>query len=273
MQRAVVFVALAACSGGSGASGPAAAGPGVADHRGEKPVAAKDRHVHASVLPPVGGIEENPVPACPPENDLAPRLREMWQVPHDAAIDVVACLRGRFGRHGWLVDAFIDVGDQESESRVAVIAADLSDVIAELDPADASRVDRFDAGAGNGWEAVDLDGDGIDELLQLQEWNQVAVQSITLAVFRLDRAAIRRVGALHLAHDNKGAKGMSARRVVQCTSQHAVADGPDGTRHILVDGTITTSGRQAGPTVAASCPLPGAHRYRLAGGALEEVKP
>ena len=273
MQRAVVWVLLAACSGGSGASGPAAAKPGVADHRGETPGAPKDRHVHASLLPPLGGIEEDPVPACPPENDLAPRLREMWQVPHDAAIDVVACVRGRFGRHGWLVDAFIDVGDQESESRAAVIAADFSEVIAELDPADASRVDRFDAGAGNGWQAVDLDGDGIDELLQLQEWNQVAVQSITLAVFRLDRAAIRRVGALHLAHDNKGAKGMSARRVVQCTSQHAVADGPDGTRYILVDGTITTSGRQAGPTVAAHCPLPGAHRYRLAGGALEEVKP
>lgn len=269
----MLFVLLAACSGSSGATAPPAPASRVADHRGEKPTLPADRHTHAAVLPPVGGIEERPVPACPPETDLAPRLRELWQVPPDAAIDVVACVRGRFGRPGWLVDAFIDVGDQESEARLAVVAADGDGLIAELDPADASRVDRFDAGAGNGWEAVDLDADGVDELLQLQDWNHVAVLSTELAVFRLSGGVIRRVAVLHLAHDNKGAKGMSARRVVQCTSQHAVADGPDGTRHILVEGTIVKAGRQGGPIAAASCPLPGSHRYRLVGASLEEVKP
>ncbi|HEU5060413.1 MAG TPA: hypothetical protein VFU21_27970 [Kofleriaceae bacterium] len=271
MRRAIgLLVSLAACTGASGTSSPS---PRVADHRGDRPLAARDRHTHASALPSVGGIEEDPVPACPPEPDLVPRLRELWQVAPDAAIDVVACVRGRFRGHGWLVDAFIDLGDQESESRVAVVAAGGGGLIAELDPADASRVDRFDAAAGNGWQVVDLDGDGVDELLQLQEWNHVAALSTQLAVFRLDGAAIRRVGVLDLAHDNKGAKGMTARRVVQCSSQHALADAPDGTRTILVEGTITTAGRQAGPIAAAHCPLPGAHHYRLVGGALEEVKP
>lgn len=266
VRPTALLLALAACSGASGSPPP------VADHRGETPDLPRDRHTHASALPPVGGIEERPVPACPAETDLVPRLRELWEVPPDAQIDVVACARGRFGRAGWLVDAFIDLGEEESEKRVEVLAAD-GGVIAALDPADASPVDRFDADAGNGWEVVDLDGDGIDELLQVQEWNQVAVLSSTLAVFRLDGAAIRAAGRLHLAHDNKGAKAMTASRVVQCSSRHAIADAPDGTRQILVEGTITRSGRQAAAAVAASCPLPGAHRYRLAGGRLEEVTP
>ncbi len=272
VHRGTALVLLAACSGASSSTSSSASPSPVADHRGESPVAPESRHTH-SALPPVGGIDEHPVPACPAETDLVPRLRELWQVPPDATIDVVACARGRFGRAGWLVDAFIDVGDDESEQRIEVLAADGGGVIAALDPEDASPVDRFDSGAGNGWDVADLDGDGVDELLQLQEQNQVAVLSTTLVVYRLDRAAIRQVAALHLAYDNRRAKGMTARRVVQCASQHGFADGPDGARHIMVEGTITTSGRQAGPIAAAGCPLPGSHRYRLTGGTLEEVKP
>ncbi len=270
MLRSTALLLLAACSGASGS--PSSSSPPVADHRGENPVDPPSRHTH-DVMPPIGGIEENPVPACPPETDLVPRLRDIWQVPPDAAIDVVGCVRGRFGKAGWLVEAFIDVGDDESEQRIEIVAADGGGVIAALDTGSSTPVDRFDSDTGNGWDVADLDADGTDELLQVQEWNHVAVLSTTMAVYRIDGAAIREVATLRLAYDNKGAKGMTARRVVQCESQHALADAPDGSRTIQVDGTITTSGRQAGPIAAAHCPLAGSHRYRLAGGALEEVKP
>jgi hypothetical protein len=266
MRRALSLLVLAACSG-------TASAPAVSDHRGEQPTARSEpRHTH-NALPPVGGIVEQPVPACPPESDLAARLRELWQVPLDARIDIAGCARGHFGRGGWLIDAFIDVADEESEERIEVLAVDGSGIIAMLDPDGVRTADRFDIGAGDGWEAADLDGDGIDELLQLEERFDVGVHSTVLAVFRIDGAAIREVGRLHLAFDNHGAKAITAPRIVSCTGQHALADGGNGAHHILVEGAIGKSGRQAGGTVSMSCPLPGSHRYRLIGGKLEEVTP
>jgi hypothetical protein len=267
MRPAFALLFLLACSGASSSSAPR-----VSDHRGQTPAVPGDRHTHA-VLPPVGGIVEKPVPACPPESDLAARLRELWQVPPDAKVDVAGCARGNFGRAGWLVDAFIDTGDEESEERIEVLAVDGGGVIAVLEPDGVRTADRFDIGAGDGWEAVDLDGDGVDELLQLEERFDVGVHSTVLAVFRIEAATIREVGRLHLAFDNHGAKAISAPRIVSCSGQHALADGGDGGRHILVEGAIGRSGRQASGTVNMSCPLPGSHRYRLAGGKLEEVTP
>ena len=269
----MAFVLRAACSGRSDATGSTARAARVADHRGQTPLVPADRHIHAAVMPPIGGIEERPVAACPAEEELAAGLRERWQVPLDAAIEVVACVRGHFGRPGWLVAAFVEAsGDQEFGQRIEVLATDGGGVIAAADPATLAPVDRGDLG-GNRWQAVDLDGDGIDELLELQDWNQVAVRATSLAVFRIAGGEILRVASLDLAYDNKAAKGMTSRRIVQCTSQYTLADGPGGTRRILVEGTITTAGRQAGRIIGTSCPPPGAHTYRLVGGALEEVKP
>lgn len=267
MHRGVAILLLAACSGASGAS------PRAADHRREIPDDPHTRHTHAQ-SPPIGGIDEKaPVPACPPETELAARLREQWEVPPDATLDVVACARGRFPRPGWLVAAFIDTADDESEQRIEVIAADGGGAIAALADGSAPAFDRFDTGAGDGWEAADLDADGTDELLQVEEWFQTAVRSTTLAVFRIDGAALREVGRLRLAFDNHGAKAISAPRIVTCSSQHALSDGGDGTRHILVQGTVAVTGRQAASTAASNCPLPGTHRYRLIDGKLDEVKP
>jgi len=267
MQRALAVLFLAACSGASSSATK------VSDHRGETVQPAQgDRHTHAT-MPPIGGIDEQPVPACPPEPDLAARLREVWQVPPDAQVDVAGCARGHFGRAGWLIDAFIDSGDEESEERVEVLAADGSGVIAVLDPDGVRTVDRFDVGAGNGWEASDLDGDGVDELLQVQEAFHVAVHSSDLTIYRVDGAALREVGRLPLAFDNHGAKAISAPRVVACSGQHALADGGNRTHDIVIEGAIARSGRQAGGTVSRSCPLPGSHRYRLVDGKLVEVTP
>lgn len=271
VRRATVLLVLAACSGGSNTSSSSQA---VADHRGETPAARPHLpHSHAG-LPPLGGIDERaPVPACPRESDLVPRLRELWQVPPDASIDIAACTRGRFPAPGWLIDAFIDTSDEDSEERVEILSTDGSGIVAAVDPGSAPPTDRFDTGAGDGWEAADLDADGVDELLQLQERNQVAVRSTTLAIFRAERAVLRQVGWLRLAFDNKGQKAISNSRIVQCSSQYALSDGPDGTRHILIEGTIIQIGRQSRATAETHCPPPGSHRYRLASGALEEVKP
>lgn len=211
------------------------------------------------------------MPACPPDADLAPRLRELWDVPPDARLDLAGCARGHFGRPGWLVDAFIDTGDEESEERIEVLAADGSGVIAALAPAAVRAVERLDTGAG--WEAADLDGDGVDELLQVQEYFQTAVRSTALAVYRVEGAVIREVATLALAFDNHNAKAISASRIVACHGQHTLADGGNRSHHILIEGAIAKSGRQAGGTVGANCPLPGAHRYRLVDGKLEEVTP
>ncbi len=225
------------------------------------------------MLPSVGGIDERPVPACPPEADLALRLREVWEVPPDAQLDIAGCARGHFGRPGWLIEAFIDTADEESEQRIEVLAADQGRIIAALDPGAARAIDRFDPGAGDGWEAADLDGDGVDEVLQLEERFDVGVRSTALAVYRIDGAAIREVARLPIAFDNHGAKAITAPRIVSCRGQHALADGGDGAHHILVEGSIAKSGRQASATVNMSCPPSGSHRYRMVAGKLEEVTP
>jgi hypothetical protein len=264
----LLVTAIGACSG---SSKPAE----VVDHRGKGGEPTRVRAQVQPPLPPIGSIDEGaPVPACPAETDLAARLRERWQVPQDARIDVVACTRGRFGKPGWLVDAFIDFSDDESEERIEVLASDDSGIIAALE-ANSALPDsyRHDTGAGNGWEVVDLDADGVDEMLLFQDWNHTGVLSTTLEVYRIDGQAIREVGSLRLAFDNKNQKAITAARLVKCQAQHAISDGPDRTRHIMVEGTITTSGRRAGKTIEGYCPLPGSHRYGLVGGALVEVKP
>jgi hypothetical protein len=120
---------------------------------------------------------------------------------------------------------------------------------------------------------ADLDADGVDEILKLEERNDMAVLSTTLTVFRVDGAAIRGAGRLELAFDNKGQKGITTPRLVRCSGRHALADGPGGTRLILVEGRIEKTGREARGSVQYQCPRPGSHRYRLTDGKLVEVSP
>lgn len=222
----------------------------------------------------IGGIQEGePVPACPAESQLVPELRERWDVPQDAALDVVACTRGRFGRAGWLIDAFIDHSDDESEERVEILAADGGGIVAAREPDESLPYSyRHETGAGNTWEVVDLDADGKDEMLLFQEWDRRGVRSTSVAVYRLDGGRIVAAGSLPLAFDNEQ-EGASAARRVRCAAQHGISDGPDGSRHIMVEGRVEIAGRRAAGTVAESCPKPGSHRYGLVGGALAEVKP
>lgn len=271
MRRGLaVLILAAACSGASSSSG--ASGGAVADHRGDKPAPLARRHTHA-MLPPIGGIDEHPVAACPPAADLAGRLRDLWELPAAARLDIATCARGHFGRPGWLIDAFIATGDAGSEERIEVLAADDSGVIAILDPDGVRTADRADLGAGDSWQAADLDGDGMDELLEVQELFQTGVRSTALAVYRIEGTAIREVSRLPLAFDNQNAKAITAPRIVTCSGQQSLADGGNRTREVLVEGTIARSGRRAEGTIRASCPLPGSHRYRLIGGKLEEVTP
>lgn len=260
----MALVVLAACSGSSSSSK-------VADHRGQDPSALREpRHTHAQ-MPPVGGIDERQLPACPAESDLAPRLRELWEVAPDAKVDVVACTRGSFGAAGWLVDAFIDTSDEDSEERVEILAVADWRTLAARDPYSSfSELYRHETGPGNTWDVVDLDGDGVDEMLLFQEWDQKGERSTTVAAYRVDGARIADAGSLVLSLDNQEGASSAAHRI-KCWSQHGISDGPNGSRHILVDGRIENAGRRSEKPLP--CPKPGAHRYGLIDGRLAEVRP
>ena len=87
-------------------------------------------------------------------------------MPRDATIDLVSCTTGQFPRAGWLVDAFIDRGD-ESDEVVAVLDAGGAGVIADGPSRESvSQTYRHETGPSNAWVAVDLDGDGTDEAVR-----------------------------------------------------------------------------------------------------------
>lgn len=277
-RRGLALLLLAAaCSSASGASRSAAATTPVADHRGEKLAVADPpapSHTHRPLLPPFGGVEENPIPACLHGQEMTDRLRALWGLPPEARVEVLACVRGRFGRPGWLIDAIVDVPEEEPAHRVEVVATDQRNgVLATLAPENLVAVGPFDLATGPGWMVGDLDGDQIDELLQQQEVDDLGTRSTALAVFRLAGGAIVPLGSFVLSYSNRGARGISPARVLECSARNALADAGNRQLHILIDGRIDHAGRQARRMAAAHCPPLGRRRYQLVGGRFQELTP
>jgi hypothetical protein len=272
-----LLVLAAACSRASGAPN-ASSRPlsSLADHRGEKPPGDPPAPItpQRPLLPPFGGVEESPIPGCPHGDEMTNRLRALWGLPPEARIEVLDCVRGRFGRPGWLIDAVVAVPDAEPEHRLEVVASDQADgVIAALAPESLSALGPYNIQTGPGWVLGDLDGDLVDELLQYQVVNEAGVQSTALAVFRLAGGEIVPLGTFVLSYSNRGVRGIAPSRLLECSSQSGLADAGNRKLHILVDGRIETAGRQAQRMVAARCPPLGRRHYQLVGGRLQEVTP
>jgi hypothetical protein len=109
------------------------------------------------------------------------------------------------------------------------------------------------------WDAADLDGDGMDELLERRSYQgHEGSGDTSLTVFPIADATAGS-SVLPLSASSGFDRGWS------CSSTVRLVDGPHGAKRIEVVGTISRP-----DMVGDHCPRPGRHTYAWRHGALEE---
>jgi hypothetical protein len=223
--------------------------------------------------PPAPVVANDPPPTAP--------TRDLTACPTGAELDAVA--RRAFDREGelgvictavwagetlWLLDGYFDVpSDDAGEGGGITLALALvtpaGEVTwSELDDGNPPAV--LDKKAGGDWTAVDLDGDGDDELLAVEGWMSHGYETLTLLSFDVVDRALVTATSLPLADDNSGAVETEPEYEI-CRAEHRVVDGGGGAKvvEIVAAPSPTKSGE--------GCPAPGTHRYRWDGKALVEI--
>jgi hypothetical protein len=217
---------------------------------------------------PVDNRAHAAAPECPPDENLVERARAAWALDPAEPIDVTACAPGHFGEDGWLVEAFVRAGGENAdliyEQWQSILGSASFDRV--IVRGSASEVPPWYVEMGGGtWSAHDLDGDGIDELLDVTSYDHHGYVVENLSVFRVAAGQLERVGTLALSYDNTSAADDEA-STINCSAIHAVEPAA-AAKHIVVTGTH--AGARDG--AEQNCPKTGAHRYGLVGGKLAEL--
>jgi hypothetical protein len=225
----------------------------------------------AATAPPV--VANDPPPPV--------SVREVTACPTGAELDAVA---GRaFARDGelgvictslwageplWLLDGYVDVPYDDAGEHGGITLA--TAVVTPAGEVTWSLIDDgyppavLDKKAGGEWTAIDLDGDGDDELLVIDGWMSHGYESLSLRVYDVVGRALVASTELPMVDDNSGAVETEQEWEI-CRAEHRlVDDGAGGTLiEVIADPRPTKSGE--------GCPAPGTHRYRWDGKALVEV--
>lgn len=166
--------------------------------------------------PPVANAASAGAPRvpCPAEADVAARVRVLWSVPAEQAIQA-ACTPGRFPAPGWVVAAMVDVSDEESWERTVVLAAADGALVAQGEQNDVAPWYRDEVGGPTAYQTMDFDGDGVDELILESSASHGGSQVSALDIARLSGASF--VPALHLeTHYDNGGAAEDAPDVIEC---------------------------------------------------------
>lgn len=175
---------------------------------------------------------------CPDDATLAGSLAKVWNVNPTQKVEIVACHPGRFGVDAWLVYAYVDTYDADEPSRepadsvVRRIILTDDAVVADSEPAFISPYMRYEGTARAG-TPVDLDGDGVDEVLET-EWSiSQGDFSEWLDVLRVDQASHTFVTDFHLVTDYDN-DGNPCGDELECRASHQVTTVAGGARRIVV---------------------------------------
>ncbi|MDB4962549.1 MAG: hypothetical protein JWP01_2548 [Myxococcales bacterium] len=207
--------------------------------------------------------------ACPP-NEVAAAMLVLALLTSDK-ISVLKCAPGSFPNPGWAMVAW--VGEP----------ADLSAEGANVDNSRAARLHHFvfstvgevlvDSSEEASWhqrqddevtktirlESADLDGNGIDEVLEETEYTRRGYVVGTLSVFALKGKALGGALKLQTSYDDSGMDRELG--TTSCTANWTVSDDGNGKRELVV------TARSAGGPDANKC-VKGVTRYQMRAGKL-----
>lgn len=116
---------------------------------------------------------------------------------------------------------------------------------------------------GAGMSAVDLDGDGRDEIVNISGTSAQGYESESLSVLTIGPAGLVAAGEIPFSDDNSAADPDSA-DLQSCGTEWKLIAGPEGAKHL--DLTVTSSAPSGG-----GCLSPGHHVMRWTGKELVEV--
>ena len=222
--------------------------------------------VDAPPAPPPAADAAIAVPApstsvCDNPDALTAFLAKAWKVAPDALDPVRHCVAGHFPAAGIAVFAHMGTSDAEAISRLEVLDAAGASIARNEGEADKQRFDSLDALSH--LQAIDLDGDGTDELIATETSSyklSPTTEGVVVYAIKAGKLAplLSRDYAYTTAEDGEGNEG-----TVLCTGNVAIAGTPP---------TLTITGSLAVPaaTIAkekADC-VDGVEVYAMKGGAL-----
>lgn len=215
-----------------------------------------------------------PVP-CPGKKTLAATLARSWKIGGDRHLVLRGCAAGLFPEPGWFVAAFVDSGDPDAPDESVLrheIVAPTGEVLAAAPPSELVGMARLGTSVGD-LTAVDLDGDGVDEVTYGEGLDFKATRLATFNVMARRGAALESLLSLTAAlavEDWSDEENQAV--VVSCSATIEIAEIAGGKREIVATSTSREIGKNADPEDAARC-LEGTRRYRLIDGKLAAVKP
>lgn len=176
-----------------------------------------------------------PSTPCPEAAVIEARLRALWAVPAEQAIEAT-CAPGRFPADGWAVAALVHVSEDEAWARGAVLAAAGAEAIAVGDEQPIAAWQVGEGGGGYGYEALDLDGDGVDELIVRDSASHGGVNVDWITIERVAAGSFASVWRHDTHYDDGGAAVDDA--PLECdTAVQFVAEG--ARRAVIATGTMS----------------------------------
>ncbi len=174
---------------------------------------------------------------CPTERALATHLRDRWSLPGAATV-ATTCTPGRFaGGAGWIIRAVV-----ERDGRTSVATFVLQASCGAL--TDASL--RDEPPGDDTHEALDLDGDGQDEVLVRRSAVEDGGASTSLDVLRVGSGRLVRAGKIRLAFAGPD---------LTCDGKLAYLQRPEGGFFVEIDAVRSVENDLCLPT--------GRHRFEL----------
>lgn len=166
--------------------------------------------------------------ACPSQHALTKHLRERWGLQASAEI-TATCVPGHFGGAGWIIDATARDGTSTA-SAVFVLQPSCS--------ASSDAALRPGAHPAATYEAIDLDGDGVDEVM--------AQTADELEALRVGGGRLSPAGKIRIAYDEGE---------LHCSGLVRYINRPDGGFFVEIDARRSAE--------SDLCLPDGTHRFEL----------
>lgn len=187
--------------------------------------------------------------ACPTETALVKHLRERWGLR--PTVDITArCVPGTFGGAGWIIDA--TARDGTSVASALFVLQPSCGALTESALRPGALPDAT-------YEAIDLDGDGVDEVMARRTETEPAGTSQSLEALRVASGRLRHGGKVRIAYDGVD-PDLADRPALHCTGTVRYLNRTDGGFFVEIEATRTTA--------SELCLADGKHRFELGASGL-----
>lgn len=196
---------------------------------------------------------------CPADAALTEAARAAWG-KGAGTVNAICVAASVGGETLWMLDGYFEP-EPNDDYMVGIWTALVTPTgeVRWVDGSDDNPYGVVMKDASGGYQAIDLDGDGNDEIVSVGGYSHGGYDSYTLIVQKVTPAGLESVeGEVPLSHDNSAADPDPS-ELATCDAQHELVDA-GAAKHIRI-------------TYAGDCERTGTVTYALEGKALIEVKP